>query len=201
MVSKNNAQGSDSDDYGSDGTQGINAEDTAGSKEPGEEKDGGEYDGEFGKDKYDIDDGIFMARTAELSGNLDDMAKFVKKVMKVKLNQKAPDENEEGKTIAADYTKRERDTIAVSFKNQITNYRVAIRIVKALMENEKYRRFENGLKEYKIKMEKEIYDTCENIVGTVRNHCLDRPGNSKETQVYFQKLLGDHYRYMAEAAE
>jgi hypothetical protein len=92
----------------------------------------GEYEGEFGKDKYDIDDGIFMARTAELAGNLDDMQKFVKKVMKVKLNQKIADENEEGKTVAADYTKRERDTIAVSFKNQITNFRVSIRIVKAL---------------------------------------------------------------------
>jgi hypothetical protein len=114
MVEKDNAL--DSDEYASEGTQDINAEQTSGSMEPGEQADDG-YSGEFGKDKYDIDDGIFMARTAELSGNLDDMAKFVKRVMKVKLNQKAPDENEDGKTIAADYTKRERDTIAVAFKN------------------------------------------------------------------------------------
>jgi hypothetical protein len=73
----------------------------------------------------------------------------------------------------------------VSLKNQITNERVAIRIVKALLENEKYRRFENGLRQYKQKLEKEVFDTCEMIVGSVRNHCIDRPGNSKETQVYF----------------
>jgi hypothetical protein len=29
---------------------------------------------------------------------------------------------------------------------------------------------------------------------------LGRGGNSKESECYFNKLLGDHYRYMAEVA-
>jgi len=101
--------------------------------------------------------------------------------MKAKMNQKQPHESEEGVMVPSDYTKRERDTIAVALKNGITRQRVAIRIVKALMENEKYRRFENGLREYRTKLEHEVFDICESIVGTMRNHCLDRPGNSKET--------------------
>jgi hypothetical protein len=47
---------------------------------------GDEYGGQFGKDRFEIDDGIFMARTAELAGNLGDMAEYMKKVMKTKLN-------------------------------------------------------------------------------------------------------------------
>ena len=71
---------------------------------------------------------------------------------------------EEGKLEPADYNKRERDTVAVSLKNMITKQRVAIRVIKALMENEKYRKFEGVLRIYRAKLEEEIFNQCEGTV-------------------------------------
>ena len=65
---------------------------------------------------------------------------------------------DETKLEPADYNKRERDTVAVSFKNLISRQRVAIRVIKALMENEKYRKFESALRLYKVRMEEEIFE-------------------------------------------
>jgi hypothetical protein len=46
----------------------------------------------------------------------------------------------------------------------------------------------------------EVYEASDKIVGMVRQKCIGHAGNSVESKAYFLKLLGDHYRYMAEVA-
>ena len=110
-----------------------------------------------------------MARTAELGGNVEDMVDFIKNLITVKQSQYQPKIGEaDGMGEPAVFTKRERDTIAVSYKNLVASPRVAIRVVKCLMENAKYSRYESGLRSYKSKLEGEIYNASEMVVGQIR---------------------------------
>merc|ERR1740117_2570634 len=122
-----------------------------------------------------------MARAAELAGNDEDMMDQIKKVIKVKQSQMQHKVGElEGRNEPAVFSKRERDTIAVSFKNLVSGPRVAIRVVKCLMENSKYSKYESGLRTYKNKLEDEVFNASEMIVGLIRQQCIGRVGNSAE---------------------
>jgi hypothetical protein len=49
----------------------------------------------------------------------------------------------------ADFTKRERDTIYVGFKNAVSPLRVSLRLILALLENPKYGKYSSALNLYK----------------------------------------------------
>ena len=72
--------------------------------------------------------------------------------------------------------------------------------MKCLIENSKYSKYESGLRTYRNKLEEEVFNASEMIVGLIRQKCIGRDGNSAEDQVFFLKLAADHYRYMAEVA-
>jgi len=79
-----------------------------------------------------------LARTAELAGNLEDMTEHIKALILTKQVQRVKVSGgtaENFKTEPCDWTKKERDTITVSFKHGVSKQRVAIRIIKALLEN------------------------------------------------------------------
>jgi hypothetical protein len=48
--------------------------------------------------------------------------------------------------------------LSVGFKNQIGSKRTAIRTIAAIEQNPKYAKFNEGLMEYKKKIEGELYD-------------------------------------------
>ena len=52
---------------------------------------------------------------------------------------------------------------------------------------------------YKKKIQGELFDKCMNIVTTVKNKCLGLAAND-ESKAFFQKMIGDYYRYVAESA-
>jgi hypothetical protein len=49
----------------------------------------------------------------------------------------------------ADYTKRERDTIYVGFKNSVSPLRVSLRLITSLLDNPKYGKYAGALNKYK----------------------------------------------------
>jgi len=49
----------------------------------------------------------------------------------------------------ADFTKRERDTIYVGFKNSVSPLRVNLRLLNALLDNPKYGKFTNAINKFK----------------------------------------------------
>jgi 14-3-3 protein epsilon len=71
-----------------------------------------------------------------------------------------------------DFTTEERNLLSVGFKNQIGSKRTAIRTISAIEQNPKYSKFNNGLAEYKKKIEQELYDQCIAIVETVKSSCM-----------------------------
>ena len=91
-----------------------------------------------------------MARVAEQAERFEDMVDFLKKA----INQKSGE----------DFTIDERNLLSVGFKNLIGSQRGAIRTIGAIEQNPKYQKFGGALKEYKTKIEKELYDQCIGIV-------------------------------------
>jgi len=125
-----------------------------------------------------------MARVAEQAERFDDMVAFLNAVVKAK--------NE-------DFSTEERNLLSVGFKNQIGSKRTAIRTISAIEQNPKYSQYANALQGYKKRIEKELFDQCVTIVNNVRDSCM-HVASTDESKAFFQKMMGDYYRYVAENA-
>ena len=131
-----------------------------------------------------LEENIFMARVAEQAERFDDMVDYLNKVVDNK--------NE-------DFSTEERNLLSVGFKNQIGSKRTAIRTISAIEQNPKYSQYNAALVKYKQKIEKELYDQCIQIVNNVENSCI-KVASTDESKAFFQKMMGDYYRYVAENA-
>ena len=131
-----------------------------------------------------LEENIFMARVAEQAERFDDMVSF--------LNQVVKNKNE-------DFSTEERNLLSVGFKNQIGSKRTAIRTISAIEQNPKYSQYSNALQGYKKKIENELYNQCIDIVKNVESSCM-QVASTDESKAFFQKMMGDYYRYVAENA-
>ena len=132
-----------------------------------------------------LEEHIFMARVAEQAERFDDMVEFLNKVVSSK--------NE-------DFSTEERNLLSVGFKNQIGSKRTAIRTISAIEQNPKYSQYSGALQGYKTKIEQELYDQCIKIVKNVDEKCMG-VASTDESKAFFQKMIGDYYRYVAENAQ
>ena len=126
-----------------------------------------------------------MARVAEQAERFEDMVEFLKKAIDSKSGE--------------DFTVDERNLLSVGFKNLIGSQRGAIRTIGAIEQNPKYTKFGDSLKGYKDKIENELYDKCIEIVNIVKSKCMPLAADD-ESKAFFQKMIGDYYRYVAESA-
>ena len=99
-----------------------------------------------------------------------------------------------------DFTIDERNLLSVGFKNLIGSQRGAIRTIGAIEQNPKYQKFGDALAQYKVKIETELYEKCIHIVNIVKNNCC-AVASEDESKAFFQKMIGDYYRYVAESAK
>jgi len=127
-----------------------------------------------------------LARVAEQSERFEDMVDFLKKGISMKNGE--------------DFNTDERNLLSVGFKNLIGANRGALRTIGAIEQNPKYQKFAGGLKDYKTKIESELYDQCMLIVSTVKDGCLKLAADD-ESKAFFYKMVGDYYRYVAESAD
>ena len=126
-----------------------------------------------------------MARVAEQAERFEDMVEHLEAAI--------------GKKGGEDFTIDERNLLSVGFKNLIGSQRGAIRTIGAIEQNPKYQKFGDALAAYKKKIEKELYDQCMKIVNITKNQCLPLAADD-ESKAFFQKMIGDYYRYVAESA-
>ena len=126
-----------------------------------------------------------MARVAEQAERFEDMVEFLNLAIDAKSGE--------------DFTIDERNLLSVGFKNLIGSQRGAIRTIGAIEQNPKYQKFGDALAGYKKKIETELYEKCMQIVKTVEGKCLKLAAED-ESKAFFQKMIGDYYRYVAESA-
>nr|XP_046267979.1 14-3-3-like protein [Scatophagus argus] len=128
---------------------------------------------------------IHRAKLAEQAERYDDMADTMKEVTEM----------------GQELTNEERNLLSVAYKNVVGARRSAWRVMSSIAMkteagNEKKQKM---VKEYREQVEKELEDICENVLQLLDNHLIPNSTNS-ESKVFYLKMKGDYYRYLAEVA-
>jgi len=96
---------------------------------------------------------------------------------------------------------KERDLLSAAYKNLIGPKRSAWRVVSAAAEKEgSSEKFSNLVKEFKTKIEGEIFALADEVVGLLKNSVLPH-ATENESKVFWHKMEGDYHRYSAEIAQ
>jgi 14-3-3 protein epsilon len=127
---------------------------------------------------------VYTAKLAEQAERYDDMVKAISQVVK------------KGGVLSAE----ERNLLSVAYKNVIGARRSAWRTISS--EEQKFqdkgedRRLKLA-KEYRSEIEKELSQTCDEILKVLDEHLI-KNATEDEAKVFYRKMKGDYYRYLAE---
>eukprot|EP01127_Copromyxa_protea_P011881 TRINITY_DN303_c0_g1_i2.p1 TRINITY_DN303_c0_g1~~TRINITY_DN303_c0_g1_i2.p1 ORF type:complete len:250 (+),score=80.98 TRINITY_DN303_c0_g1_i2:87-752(+) len=99
-------------------------------------------------------------------------------------------------------TVEERNLLSVAYKNVVGSRRASWRIISSIEQKEKSK--DNAahvaqIRGYCEKVEKELEDICSDVLGVLDNHLIKSAQNA-ESKVFYNKMKGDYYRYLAEFA-
>ncbi|XP_049451760.1 14-3-3 protein beta/alpha-1-like [Epinephelus fuscoguttatus] len=130
------------------------------------------------------DERIQMAKLAEQAERYDDMAQNMKEV------------TEKGDELSNE----ERNLLSVSYKNKVGARRSAWRVLSSiLLKIEGCEKKQQLAKEYLEEVEKELRDICNEVLKLLDDHLIESSKNP-ESKVFYLKMKGDYYRYLAEVA-
>lgn len=133
------------------------------------------------------DDSIALAKLAEQSERYDDMATFMKKVTEM----------------PSELSNEERNLLSVSYKNVVGARRSSWRVISSIEQKaEGHSGSERKLalaKEYRQKIEGELKSICDDVLKLLDHHLIAK-ATSPESKVFYLKMKGDYYRYLAEVA-
>ncbi|KAH7424316.1 hypothetical protein KP509_11G002300 [Ceratopteris richardii] len=127
---------------------------------------------------------VYMAKLAEQAERYEEMVMFMKKLS----------------NLDVEVTIEERNLLAVAYKHAIGARRGAWRILCAIVQKEEAKGNEYNVKrvkEYRFKVEEELCKICNDILVIIDEHLLPSSGTS-ERKIFFYKMKGDYYRYLAE---
>jgi 14-3-3 protein epsilon len=125
------------------------------------------------------DDNIYMAKLAEQAERYDEMVEYMKFVAQ---------EDQE-------LTVEERNLLSVAYKNVIGSRRASWRVVSSIEMKNTDRA--DIIASYKDKIEKELEEICDDILKIIDQNLVPR-SSSDEGKVFYFKMKGDYYRYLAE---
>merc|ERR1712151_96846 len=94
----------------------------------------------------------------------------------------------------------ERNLLSVAYKNAVGSRRAAWRIITSVEQKEKSKGNDENAKyakEYCTKVETELQKICDTILGLLSANLIPKAGNG-ESKVFYQKMMADYYRYIAE---
>ncbi|CAM8883741.1 unnamed protein product [Rhodiola kirilowii] len=127
---------------------------------------------------------VYLAKLSEQAERYEEMVEYMKKVAKLDLELKV----------------EERNLLSVGYKNVIGARRASWRIMSSIEQKEESKGSENNvkvIKEYRQKVEEELSKICEDILEIIDKHLIPS-SNSGEATVFYYKMKGDYYRYLAE---
>ncbi|KAL0233653.1 hypothetical protein PCE1_002165 [Barthelona sp. PCE] len=94
----------------------------------------------------------------------------------------------------------ERNLLSVAWKNKITARRASCRYI-SMSEQRELKKGNSHrvemLSEYKRKIEGELADICKELLDVIDMNLIPA-ASSQESKVFFLKMKGDYYRYLAE---
>ncbi|XP_041810290.1 14-3-3 protein beta/alpha-B-like [Chelmon rostratus] len=130
-------------------------------------------------------DFIQKAKLAEQAERYEDMADIMKEV------------TEQGKELSDE----ERNLLSVAYKNVVGSRRSAWRVISSACANTEsgVKNRQQLAKEYREKVEEELTEICTNVLKLLEDHLIKNASNS-DSKVFYLKMKGDYYRYLAEVA-
>ncbi|EGC29080.1 hypothetical protein DICPUDRAFT_51485 [Dictyostelium purpureum] len=132
------------------------------------------------------EENVYMAKLAEQAERYEEMVDAMKKVAQLDL----------------ELTVEERNLLSVAYKNVIGARRASWRIISSIEQKEESKGNESHvkkIKEYKEVVEKELSKICEDILEVLEKNLIPS-STTGESKVFYYKMKGDYYRYLAEFA-
>ncbi|KAL2498899.1 14-3-3-like protein GF14 kappa [Abeliophyllum distichum] len=129
---------------------------------------------------------LYMAKLAEQAERYEEMVQFMDKLVVG--------------SAGSELTVEERNLLSVAYKNVIGSLRAAWRIVSSIEQKEEGRKNDDHVvlvKEYRSKVESELSDVCAGILKILNDYLIPSAASS-ESKVFYLKMKGDYYRYLAE---
>ncbi|GMY25856.1 14-3-3-like protein GF14 iota [Fagus crenata] len=127
---------------------------------------------------------VYMAKLAEQAERYEEMVECMKKVAKLDL----------------ELTVEERNLLSVGYKNVIGARRASWRIMSSIEQKEESKGNDNNvklIKGYRQNVEEELCKICRDILSIIDKHLIPS-SSSGEATVFYYKMKGDYYRYLAE---
>jgi 14-3-3 protein epsilon len=134
----------------------------------------------------DINTLVNMAKLAEQAERYDEMVEAMKSVAKMDV----------------ELTVEERNLLSVAYKNVVGARRAASRIISSIEQKEENKGNEQHvakIKEYRAKIEAELSSICNDILTILDKHLVPS-ATTGESKVFYYKMKGDYWRYLAEFA-
>jgi len=94
----------------------------------------------------------------------------------------------------------ERNLMSVAYKNVVGERRAAYRVLSSIQHKEEKNNNAPHVTQIKLalgKVEKELADICHEVISTIESRLLPKASDAEE-KVFFLKMVGDYYRYIAE---
>lgn len=132
------------------------------------------------------EDSVYLAKLAEQAERYEEMVENMKAVA----------------TSGDELSVEERNLLSVAYKNVIGARRASWRIVSSIEQKEESKNNTvqvSLIKEYRTKLEGELAKICDDILDILSNHLIPA-AKSGESKVFYYKMKGDYYRYLAEFA-
>jgi 14-3-3 protein epsilon len=131
---------------------------------------------------------IYLARLSEQTERYSEMIDYVKHFV-TKTTQ--------------DLSVEERNILSVAYKNFVGARRTSWRVLNSI-ENKEDRRNNNANKtaanSYKAEVEAELLRYCNDVLNVIDRDLLPKAASS-ESRVFYHKMKGDYFRYIAEFAQ
>jgi len=124
---------------------------------------------------------VNLARTAELAERYEDMCKCMRELVQWTNTSKQ------------DLTVEERNLLSVAYKNVIGARRASWRTL-----NADERKDDKLVIEYKKQVEGELKNICKDVLDLLENTLIKNNTEQNEARVFYLKMTGDYYRYLAE---
>ncbi|KAJ5068234.1 14-3-3 family protein [Anaeramoeba ignava] len=131
---------------------------------------------------------IYLAKLCEQAERYDEMVDAMKQIAQKK---------------GAELTVEERNLLSAGYKNLIGARRNSWRIISSIQQkeaNQGNQEYSSKIQSYRTKVEQELTKISEEILVILDKNLIPL-ATSDESQVFYYKLKGDYYRYLAEFSQ
>ncbi|KAI4387529.1 hypothetical protein MLD38_005355 [Melastoma candidum] len=127
---------------------------------------------------------VYVAKLAEQAERYDEMVESMKKVAQLDV----------------ELSIEERNLLSVGYKNVIGARRASWRIMSSIEQKEESKGNDQNvhlIKGYRQKVEDELSKICSDILSIIDKHLIPN-STAGEATVFYHKMKGDYFRYLAE---